>query len=157
MSQRRARVRGINQDVFREARAEGLSELDAQYVAYVAAFGEHGCWKPDRTVAPELPAGQRGAHHPKSLPRTRVRPRVIKFLSSRRIAPLGVLPGAKKLRSRHGAVHVTFLPYLRAAQRKRQRERSNIPPGLLEHEARKVTNAEEALAVLGWSSRGPPT
>lgn len=153
------RARGIPELVFRDALAAGCSELGAQYVAFVASWGERGCWRSDRAIAGdktrkepgELPPGARGQHHRKSLPRVRRDPRVLGFLRSRRIAPLGELPGKKKLRSLHGAVHVVFLPMLRAAQR-----RNAKAPGLVEHEARHVTNAEQALAALGWSPRGPP-
>jgi hypothetical protein len=158
------RSRGLPELVYRDALAAGCSELGAQYVAYVASFGARGCWKSDRKVAGdkrgelagELPPGRRGPHHRKSLPRVRRDPRVQALLRSRRIAPLAQLPGAKKLRSLHGAVHVVFLPMLRAEQRRRQRAEHARPPGLAEHETRQIGNAEEALAALGWTPRGPP-
>ena len=147
------RPHGLNENVFRDRLAAGFSELEAQYAAYAASHGERGCWKSDRKVARELPPGRRGPHHAEFAARASITPSSEFW---RRIPPLGELPGKKKLRSLHGAVHVVFLPFLRAAQRRRQREAK--PPGLIEHEERmqNVTSAVDALAALGWSPRGPP-
>lgn len=169
---RERRWQGLPELAFRDMLAAGMPEGMAHYAARIVSFGARGCWESARRIAGdkrdpkrfpgELPPGKRGQHHPNSIPRWKKDPRFQEFFESTRFRPLERIPDPNRdpknqPLSRHGGVYVVFLPARRAAERKRQHERSKIPPGLLEHEARKVTNAEEALAVLGWSSRGPPT
>lgn len=167
------RARGIPELEFRDLLAAGWPEGMAHYGAYVSSFGARGCWKSARTIAGdkkhaerfpgELPEGRRGKHHANSLPRWRADERWKARYSSKRIQPFGELPGKKRLRSKHGAVHVFNLAMHRAKlreQRKQQRE-TEKPPGLVEHERRKaefahVGSLEEAMEALGFAGRPPP-
>lgn len=169
---RERRARGIPELRFRDYLARGWSPLMAQYGAYIFAYGRRGCWKSARKIAGdkkrpkqypgELPPGRRGQHHPNSLPRVRRDPRWKEEFSSERIPPHHRTPSG--IETSHGAVHIVnrMLHAAWLREQRKQRRKTEKPPGLVEHEERRsrsyqhVGSLEEAVVALGFAGRPPP-
>jgi hypothetical protein len=156
---KKAERRDLNVKLLGELLAKGCTRLQAELAALAASYGEAGCWRSAKKIVELLGrrARQGKLHHPKSLPRAlRTMPEGI--VSRTRVRPFGKLPSGQ--RSRQGASHVRFTPYVRAAERRRWREAQKKAPGLVEHEERRreldETDPEYWRQLLRAASARPP-